>query len=110
MDNECYSDLKEAIKKYAIDFQLAPPHMHRQNAAERSIRTYKNNFISGFSTIYKYPPISEWDQLLYPFSITLNLLRNSGVNPALSAYAYLFGPYDFNHSPVASAGSRVIVH
>ena len=33
MDNECSSDLKEAMKKYGIDFQLAPPHMHRKNAA-----------------------------------------------------------------------------
>ena len=42
--------------------------------------------------------------------ITLNLLRNSRVNPALSAYAYLFGPYDFNKSPMAPPGTRVIVH
>ena len=47
MDNECSSDLKEAMKKYGIDFQLAPPHMHRKNAAERSTRTYKNHFIYG---------------------------------------------------------------
>ena len=34
MDNECSSDLKEAMENYVIDFQLAPPHMHRQNAAK----------------------------------------------------------------------------
>ena len=34
MDNKFSSDLKEAMKKYEIDFQLAPPHMHRQNTAE----------------------------------------------------------------------------
>ena len=39
MYNKCSSDLKEAMKKYTIDFQLAPPHMHRQNSAERTIRT-----------------------------------------------------------------------
>ena len=33
MDNKCYIDLKESMKKYGIDFQLAPPHMHRRNAA-----------------------------------------------------------------------------
>ena len=41
MDNDCSSDLKEAMKSYEIDFQLAPLHMHRQNSAERAIRTYK---------------------------------------------------------------------
>ena len=57
IDNECSSDLKEAMKKYEIYFQLAPLHMHRQNSAGRSIRTYKNHFISGFSTTDLYFPI-----------------------------------------------------
>ena len=110
MDNECSSDLKEAMKKYEIDFQLDPPHMHRQNAAERAIRTYKKHFISGFSTTDPYFPIIKWDRLLSQCAITLNLLRNSRVNPDLSAYAYLFGPYYFNESPMAPPGTRMIVH
>ena len=32
------------------------------------------------------------------------------MNPYLSSYAYLFGPYDFNKSPMAPPGTRVIVH
>ena len=51
MDNECPSDLKEAMKKYETDFQLDSPHMHRQSAAEQAIRTPKNHFIYGFSTL-----------------------------------------------------------
>ena len=39
MNNECSSHLKEAMKMYEIDFQLAPSHMHRKNAEEREIRT-----------------------------------------------------------------------
>ena len=87
MDNYCYSDLKEAMETYEIDFQLDPPHMHRRNAAERAIRTCKNYFISVFSTTDPDFPIIEWDQLLSQCVITLNLLRNSRVNLALSAYA-----------------------
>ena len=30
--------------------------------------------------------------------------------PALSAYAYPFGPYNFNKSTMAPSGTRVIVH
>ena len=110
MDNRCSSDLKEAMKKYEIDLQLAPNHMQIQNTAERAIRTWKNHFIAGFSTTYPDLPIREWDRQLYQCVITLNLLQNYRINPALSAYAYLFGPYDFNKSPMAPPGTRVILY
>ena len=54
--------------------------------------------------------ISEWDQLLSKCTITLDLLRNSRVNPALAEYAYLLGPYDFNKYTMAPPVTRVIVH
>ena len=110
MNNECSSDLKEAMKNYTKYFQLDPLHIHRQNAEEWAIITCKNNFISVFSTTDLYFPISEWDRLLAKYLITLNLIHNFRVNPDLSAYAYLFGPYDFNKSPMAPPGTRVIVH
>ena len=37
-------------------FQFVPPHLHRQNAAERAIQTFKNYFIYGISSVNKYPP------------------------------------------------------
>ena len=61
MDNECYSDLKEAMKNYEIDFQLYSPHMHRQNTVERAIITYKNHFMSIFSMIDSDFPFSDWE-------------------------------------------------
>ena len=30
LDNECSQDLQQAIKKKQMDFQLVPPHVHRQ--------------------------------------------------------------------------------
>ena len=42
--------------------------------------------------------------------LTLNLLRNSRINPALSAWAYLFGNFDFNKSPFIPPGTKVILH
>ena len=98
------------MEKYEIYFQLDPPHMHRQNAAEREIRTRKNHSIYRFSTTYPDFPIIKWDWLLSQCVITVNLLLNSRVNPDLSACAYLFGPYYFNKSPTAPPGTRVIVH
>ena len=110
MENDFSSDLKEDMKKQEIDFQLDPRHMHRQNAAERAIITYKNHFISGLLATDPYLPISEWDRLLSQCVITLNLLQNSRLNQDLSAYAYLFGPYYFNKYPMAPPGNRLIVH
>ena len=63
-----------------------------------------------FSTTDTYFPISKWYRLLYQYAIILNLLRNSRVRPALSAYAYLFGPCDFNKYPMAPPGTHIIVH
>ena len=41
LDNECSQDLRKTILKNNLNFQLVPPHIHRQNAAERAIRTFK---------------------------------------------------------------------
>ena len=50
------------------------------------------------------------DRLIPQAIITLNLLRNARVNPKLSAYAYVFGPFDFNKTPLAPPGTKVVVH
>jgi hypothetical protein len=55
-------------------------------------------------------PVSEWDQLLFQVELTLNLLKSSRVNPKLSAYAYLNGNFDFNKTPLAPPGTKVVVH
>ena len=110
MDNDCSSDLKEAMKKYAIDLQLDPPHTYRHNVAEREIRTCKNNFISGLSKIYPDSPISEWNRLLSKCLITLCLPRNSRARPYLSAHTYLFGLYDFNKYLIEPPVTRMIVN
>lgn len=73
-----------------------PPGIHRANAAERAIRTFKNHMIAGISTT---DPI-----------ITLNLLRASRINPRLSAYAQVFGNFSFNDTPLAPPGCHMMVH
>ena len=54
LDNEASGDLKRYLQDEAIDFQLVPPHMHRRNAAERAIQTFKNHFVSALAIT---PPI-----------------------------------------------------
>jgi hypothetical protein len=55
-------------------------------------------------------PVAEWDRLLFQAELTLNLLRNLRVNPKLSAHAYLFGNFDFNTTPLAPPGIKVLLY
>ena len=41
IDNQFSIDLKTALNKEKIKWQLVPPHNHRANAAERAIQTFK---------------------------------------------------------------------
>ena len=58
-DNEASGDLKNSLTKNKLSYQLVPPHLHRRNAAERAIRTFKNHFLAGLATVNKKFPISE---------------------------------------------------
>ena len=110
LDNECSQDLKDAFLKYNVDFQRVPPKEHRTNAAERAIRTFKNHFVSILCTVDSNFPLSEWDRLLPQAILTLNLLRSSRVHPTLSAHASLFGNFDYNRTPLAPLGTKIVAH
>ena len=110
LDNECSAEMKTALRKYKLDYQLVPPDIHRRNAAERAVRTFKNHFLSCLATCHKSFPIREWDRLVPQAVMTINMLRNTRINPALSAYTYLFGIYDFKKHPMAPFGSKVMIH
>jgi hypothetical protein len=84
--------------------------MHRRNTAKRAIQTFKNHFIVVLCSVDPNFPLLLWDRLLSQATITLNLLRQSIVNPKVSAYAQLYGHYDFNQAPMAPPSTRVISH
>ena len=91
-------------------FQLVPPHMHRQNAAERAIQTFKNHFIAGIFPTHKDFPLHFWCRPLPQSIVALNLLRPSRINPTLSTHAQLHGQFDFNATPFAPPGTKFMVH
>lgn len=64
LDNECSAALKQFLVDEAVDYQLVPPRLHRRNAAERAIRTFKNHFIAGLCSVDKDFPLHLWDKLL----------------------------------------------
>ena len=47
LDYECLSHMIHSFKSSGVIYQLALPHFHRKNAAERAIRTLKNRLIAG---------------------------------------------------------------
>ena len=109
MDNEASKQLKNTLHNNKIKYQLVPPHNHRTNLAERVIQSFKYH-LTGLSFVDPDFPIAQWDRLLKQAEITLNLLRNANRNSKLSAYAYLFGTFDFNKTPMAPPGIKVVAH
>ena len=110
LDNEASAAFKSNLRQKGIDFQLVPPHNHRRNAAERAIQTFKNHFISILCGTDKLFPLHLWCRLLPQATTTLNLLRSSRLNPRLSAEEHLNGTFDFNRTPLAPLGTKVILH
>ena len=110
LDNECSDLLKQFLIAQNIDYQLVVPGSHRRNSAERAIRTWKDHFISGLCSVDKDFPLHLWDRLLPQAELTLNLLRGSRINPKLSSWAQIHGTFDFNRTPLAPPGIRVLVH
>ena len=110
LDNECSNMLKEFLADEDTAIQLVPPGIHRQNAAERAIQTFKDHFIAALATTASNFPINQWDLLIPQAVLTLNLMRGSRMNNKLSAWAQIKGPYDYNAHPFAPPGIKVEIH
>ena len=85
LDNEASTALKQFIAIQKTEHQLTPACQHQTNAAERAIRTFKNHFLAGLCSVDSNFPLHLWDRLIEQATITLNLLRQSRINPKLSA-------------------------
>ena len=109
-DNECPRALKNFLKQKSITLQLVPPYDHRTNPAEKAIGTFKSHFLSGLASLPPTFPLHLWDRLVDHATTTLNLLRPSKLNPKLSAYAQLFGTFDYNKTPLAPPGCRALAY
>jgi len=50
MDNQCTRQIKKSLTDKDCELMLVEPHNHRVNAAERTIQTFKDHFISALAT------------------------------------------------------------
>ena len=57
LDNECSTEYKRRMTdKWGVEFQLVPPDMHRRNASERAIRSFKAHFLAILAGVASYFP------------------------------------------------------
>jgi hypothetical protein len=110
LNNEASTALKNFFTVNNIAYQLVPPHCHRRNTAERAIRTFKEHFVAGLSSVEPSFTMHLWDILLPQAEITLNLLRTSCLHPQLSAAAHYHGLVDYNKTAFVPPGCKIIAH
>ena len=48
---EIIYSLQQLMDDKELDYQLAPPHIHRHNLAERAITTFNEHFLAGLASI-----------------------------------------------------------
>jgi hypothetical protein len=110
LDNEISKDMITEIEKRQMNYQIAAPGDHRLNFAERAIQTFKNHFVSVLHGCDPQFPANQWDRLLPQAVMTLNMVRPSRLNPKLSAYNQLWGNFNFEKTPLAPPGCKIIIH
>ena len=99
-DNKCSENLKELIcNTYTLE--LVPPECHQGNIAEAAIKAFKQHFLSILAGFPDGFPWSLWDRFLPHTEITLNLLCQSNATPNVSAYAHMYGNFDYNRMSLA---------
>eukprot|EP00956_Cyclotella_meneghiniana_P000230 scaffold288_cov44-Cyclotella_meneghiniana.AAC.10 len=64
LDNEAPEKFKQAIRENNCRVELTPADMHRRNAAERAIQTFKSHFKSVLAGVSDDFPMREWDELI----------------------------------------------
>ena len=111
LDNEASAEYQATIKqKWNVAFQFVPPDVHQRNATERAIRTFKAHFIAILAGVASDFPKNKWDLLLPQTEMTLNFLRQSKIDPSMSAWDHFNGPFNFDATPLAPIGYPVIIH
>lgn len=110
LDGETSDELESYIKKRQMKIQFCPPSNHRTLKAERSVQTAKNHIISSFCTADPAYPMHEWDLFFPQIELTLNLMRGSSINPTISAWHHVHGPFKWTHTPIAPIGMKVLIH
>jgi len=110
MDNQATKYIKKNLTKKECKVQVVEPHNHCVNAAERAIQTFKDAFVATLAMTDHDFPLQLWNKLAPQVQDTLNLLRASRINPHISAYEALNGPYNWDRYPLAPPGCKAVIY
>jgi hypothetical protein len=108
MDNQATKAIKSYLTPQQCRLQLVKPGNHWVDTAEGTIQTFKNCLIGALGTMDIDFPIQLWDKLAPQVQDSINLLQQLWINPNISAYETLKGPYNWNHFPLAPLGTKVL--
>ena len=109
LDNEISKEMVQLFEQHNLNYQLAAPGDHKLMSAKRSIQTFKNHFIAVRSSMDPNFLKQVWHHVLEHIVVTLNMLRPSRLNQKISVYLQLHGNFDFNKTPLAPAGCKIII-
>ena len=111
LDNEASQNYNDTIKdKWVVDFQLVPPNIHRINAAEQVICTFKAHLLAVL--LGSAPDFHQflWDLLLVQTEMTLKSLHQSTFNQTISYWEYFDSPFKCDATTLGPLGMNVIIH
>ena len=88
--NEISAAYKAEIWTTNMTLQRVPSDDHRRNIAGKAIQTWRDHFVGVLGGTSRYFPLYMWCQAI-PQMGWLLLLRQSNVNPKISANAHVYG-------------------
>ena len=110
LDNEVSTKFRKTnMDDWNETYQLVHPNVHQRKIVERSIRTFKEHFISVLDVVDPTFPKFMWDNLLVQTELTINLLRQAKLNPSMSTREYFNSAFDFTATPLAPIGCKLII-
>ena len=111
LDNEASAAYIDCItNKWECNHQKVPPDMHWPNIAKRMIPAFKAHFFSMLAGINPRFPVTRWDLPLHQEEITINLLCTLQFDPTKSAWELMFGPFNYNATPLGPPGCYIIIN
>jgi hypothetical protein len=63
-----------------------------------------------YAALTRTSPLHLWDQRAPQAELMVNIMQGSQLNPKISAHTQLNGHFDFNQTPTAPPGIRVLAH
>ena len=110
LDNKCPTLVKKYFKEEGVEWQLVLPNLHCNKAAKKAIGTFKEQFVTILCSCDPAFPVHLWCRLVKQATTTLNLLRQSHINPRLLTEAQLNGQFNYDKTPFTPPRTKVVLY